>query len=75
LTVCFPAYSGSNDFDSATAKIREFFLSVNQRSYTKRAIYTHETCATDTSNVRHVFFSVKDIIMRSTMKAMGIDVY
>jgi len=69
LTVCFPDYVGSNTFDDALNYIKRQFLSKNQAD---KSIYIHVTCATDKDNVRMVFNTVKDIIIRSSMKDTGI---
>jgi hypothetical protein len=51
---------------------QERFESKN-RSKRKR-IYTHVTCATERSNVAHVFNAVKDIITRKNLAEGGFDI-
>jgi GTPase SAR1 family protein len=70
LTVCFPEYTGGNDFDAASGYIRDRFLELNENS--KKIIYPHITCATDTENITHVFESVKDTIMRSVLEGDAV---
>jgi len=38
----------------------------------QKKIYTHITCATNTTNVRAVFTAVKDIIIRGSLAAAGL---
>ena len=38
----------------------------------EKSIYSHATCATDTSNVRFVFDSVVSIILEENMKRSGL---
>jgi len=61
LTVCFPDYTGANDYDNTTAYIQQQFEHRNKNPQKK--IYTHVTCATDTTNVRAVFDAIKDIVL------------
>ena len=37
-----------------------------------KSVYTHPTCATDTSNVKFVFCAVVSIILDENMKASGL---
>ena len=66
LTICFPEYTGPNEYDAASEYVREQFENQNKHSGTKE-IYTHFTCATDTGNVRFVFDAVSDVLMRKIL--------
>jgi len=68
LTVCFPEYAGRNDYHEAVAYIQNQFES----RYPKDKLYTHVTCATDTSNVAAVFGAVKDIIVSKHLQESGL---
>ena len=57
---------GSNSYEAAVGWIREQFECRNLDPASK-TIYTHITCATDTSNVTAVFSAVKDIILRKNL--------
>ena len=35
-------------------------------------VYPHETCATDTENVKFVFNAVKDVILQGNLRDSGI---
>ncbi|CAG0917788.1 unnamed protein product [Notodromas monacha] len=69
LSVCFPDYEGKNKYDEASAFIERKFLALNRRSDDK--VYTHFTCATDTSNMEFVFSAVTDVIVRNNLKETG----
>nr|CAB3250013.1 guanine nucleotide-binding protein G(q) subunit alpha [Phallusia mammillata] len=63
----FPEFTGPQK-DSVAA--REFILSKYSKAFdsmkhTKRTMYAHYTCATDTNNIRFVFAAIKDIIVQS----------
>jgi len=40
---------------------------------TKRTIYSHVTCATDTKNVEVVFNACKEIILSQALEELGFD--
>merc|ERR1719470_222888 len=55
LTICFPEYSGPNTYEDAAAYIQLKFESLNRCRDAKghlKEIYTHFTCATDTTNIQ-----------------------
>jgi len=66
LTICFPEYDGENEYEMASNYIRMQFEGQNKQDETKE-IYTHFTCATDTTNVRFVFDAVSDVLMRKIL--------
>jgi len=70
LNVCFAVYNGGNDYDAAIQYIQEQFVAQNENP--KKNIYPHVTCATDTSNIQHVFNSVKDIILHKALEESGL---
>jgi GTPase SAR1 family protein len=72
LNVCFPTYMGGKDFEAASNHIREQFVAQNENP--KKHIYPHSTCATDTSNIQHVFDSVKDIILHQALDDAGLGI-
>ena len=71
LTICFPEYGGANTYDEAAAYIQMKFEDLNQKKG-KKEIYTHFTCATDTSNVQFVFDAVTDVIIKNNLKDCGL---
>lgn len=71
LTVCFPEYVGSNSFEETTNYIKDVFENLNKKKSTK-VIYTHFTCATDTTNIQVVFDAVIDIIIKNNLKDVGL---
>jgi len=70
LSKYFPDYTGGDNLKLATEYMRMQFESKN-RNKDKR-IYTHVTCATDTSNVSAVFNAVKDIVIKKSLAAAGL---
>ncbi|XP_067908139.1 guanine nucleotide-binding protein G(i) subunit alpha-2a [Heterodontus francisci] len=71
LSICFPEYSGANEYDAAAGYIQTKFEDLNKRKDTKE-IYTHFTCATDTKNVQFVFDAVTDVIIKNNLKDCGL---
>lgn len=66
----FSDYEGPKcDYDAGVAYFKDKFLAKNKTP--DRQIYHHTTCATDTKNVRIVFDSCKDIILRENLKNSG----
>lgn len=70
LSVCFPEFTGTNDFETASAYLEELFRGKNKTP--EKEIYSHVTCATDTNNIAHVFNAVKDIIIRKSLREGGL---
>jgi len=70
LTICFKDYKGDNSSKDASQYIEDQFLAQNENS--KKLIYVHHTCATDTDNITVVFKAVQDIILNKIMDKMGI---
>lgn len=68
LTVCFPDYKGANTYEEASQYIEDQFLAQNENS--KKLIFTHHTCATDTDNITVVFRAVQEIIMNKILENM-----
>ena len=72
LSVCplFANYPGPNTYEAGCALIERTFHEKNKNP--QNVIYTHITCATDTSNISVVFDSVKDIIIRRSLGEVGL---
>lgn len=70
LTVCFPDYAMENSYEAGSQYIKEQFELKNRNP--DKQIYSHITCATDTDNVSKVFHSVKDIIIRNSLRGAGL---
>lgn len=69
LTKCFPEYTGPNDYQSASEYIRSKFAELVD---SKRLIYPHFTCATNTQNIIVVFRAVRDIVLRTHLIRNGM---
>lgn len=68
LTTCFADFKGQSNYSEASMYIRQQFEALNlsgNRKTREREIYTHFTCATDTTNVRFVFDVVSDVLVSS----------
>ena len=70
LTICFPEYTGADTYDEAAAYIQMQFERLNKQS--TKEVYTHFTCATDTSNIQFVFDAVTDVIIKNNLKDCGL---
>ena len=66
LSICFEDYTGENEYEPASEFVRDQFEKQNKHADSKE-IYTHFTCATDTTNVRFVFDAVSDVLMRKIL--------
>jgi len=62
ITTAFPEYTGGQNFEEASEYIKQQYLSMNDNP--NKSVYPHITCATNTSNIKHVFAAVKDIILQ-----------
>jgi hypothetical protein len=86
LTVCFPDYSGENNFEDASEFIKAQYENLN-KSKTDREIYSHLTCATDTTNIQVnyqninifkncyfqvIFDCVSDVILKNYLSDCGL---
>jgi len=77
LGAVFIDYKGPNTYEDQANYMKELFESKNKSKdagnpSTMKKIYTHITCAMDTSNVKVVFNAVADIIMRSNLESSGL---
>ncbi|KAI9208599.1 guanine nucleotide binding protein, alpha subunit [Polychytrium aggregatum] len=66
----FPDYTGGDDYDSACEYILNRFVSLNQSD--QKQIYTHFTCATDTTQIKFVMAAVNDIIIQTNLRDCGL---
>lgn len=63
--------TGRNTYQDGINYLRERFVSLNQNP-SKKTVYTHVTCATDTNNIQFVFESVTDIIISEHLRDTGL---
>lgn len=66
----FPDYEGGDDYQAACDYILHRFVSLNQSE--NKQIYTHFTCATDTTQIRFVMAAVNDIIIQQNLRDVGL---
>ncbi|KAJ6245490.1 guanine nucleotide-binding protein g(o) subunit alpha [Anaeramoeba flamelloides] len=69
LNVCFPDYKDGLDEKKSREYIKNKFIEKNLNK--NKEVYSHFTCATDTSNIKFVFESIKDIILSNMVKTIG----
>ncbi len=70
-TPAFSDYNGKpKNYDDGVAYFLNKFLA-RKKSSDDHTIYHHCTCATDTRNVRVVFDSCKEIILKENLKDSG----
>ncbi|ETN85832.1 g-protein alpha subunit [Necator americanus] len=70
ITCALKNYKGPQEYRPALDYITRRFKQMNKNS--KRNIYTHETCATDTRQIEVVIDSVIDVVIQQTMQKVGI---
>ena len=71
LTACFPHYAGDlKSIPETSDFIRHEFENLN--SNPEKDVYTHFTCATNTDNVRFVFFAVSDMLVKEMLTFCGL---
>lgn len=68
--MCFPEYNGPQTYAAGTRFIKDLFEKKNKQP--NKEIYSHVTCATDTNNIRHVFTSVHDTIIKQSLRLAGM---
>ncbi|MCJ1306837.1 guanine nucleotide-binding protein subunit alpha [Agyrium rufum] len=66
----FPDYEGGPDYPAACDYILNRFVSLNQHE--TKQVYTHFTCATDTTQIRFVMAAVNDIIIQENLRDCGL---
>ncbi|AMD20908.1 HDR166Cp [Eremothecium sinecaudum] len=66
----FPDYPGRvGDAEAGLKYFERIFLSLNR---SKKPIYVHRTCATDTKSMKFVLSAVTDLIVQQNLKKSGI---
>ena len=63
-------FTGDNSFKETAGYIQMQFESLNKKD--TKEIFTHFTCATDTSNIKFVFDVVTDIIIKHNLQDIGM---
>ncbi|KAJ3268038.1 guanine nucleotide-binding protein subunit alpha, partial [Borealophlyctis nickersoniae] len=66
----FPDFTGGDSYDAACEYILNRFVSLNQSD--QKQIYTHFTCATDTTQMKFVMAAVNDIIIQANLRDCGL---
>lgn len=66
----FPDFNGGESYEAACDYILQRFVSLNQSEL--KQVYTHFTCATDTSQIKFVMAAVNDIIIQTNLRDCGL---
>lgn len=70
LKICFPEYTGEQNYQEAAAFVQAQFEAKNKSN--DKEIYCHMTCATDTTNIQFVFDAVTDVIIANNLRNCGL---
>jgi len=66
----FPDYKGGPNYDAAAEYFLQRFVGLNQSDV--KQVYTHFTCATDTTQIKFVMAAVNDIIIQTNLRDCGL---
>ena len=66
----FKDCTAGDSYDKGVEYMTQKFVERNRN--TKKDVYTHVTCATDTNNVKTVFNACKDIILKQNLRDSGL---
>ncbi|UZJ54984.1 hypothetical protein CBS101457_004304 [Exobasidium rhododendri] len=66
----FSDYNGGADYGAACDYVVNRFVSLNQSD--SKTIYSHFTCATDTTQIKFVISAVNDVIIQVNLKSCGL---
>uniref|UniRef100_A0A1I8HWJ6 Guanine nucleotide-binding protein G(O) subunit alpha n=1 Tax=Macrostomum lignano TaxID=282301 RepID=A0A1I8HWJ6_9PLAT len=70
INICFPEYTGNQEYNEAAAYIQAQFDAKNKSI--NKEVYCHQTCATDTGNIEFVFDSVTDVVIANNLRRCGL---
>uniref|UniRef100_A0A8C4SWS3 Guanine nucleotide binding protein (G protein), alpha 15 (Gq class), tandem duplicate 4 n=1 Tax=Erpetoichthys calabaricus TaxID=27687 RepID=A0A8C4SWS3_ERPCA len=70
----FPNFKGKEGIIQNAEEAKHFICNMYKDllRLNKKDIYSHFTCATDTENITHVFNSIKDDLLKQSLKAFDI---
>ncbi|KAJ5074718.1 guanine nucleotide-binding protein g(o) subunit alpha [Anaeramoeba ignava] len=66
---CFEDFKGSNNYEEVIKFIKTLFVKAGKN--TKRSIFVHYSCATNTNEIRFVFDAVQSTILENILKEQG----
>ena len=70
IRACFREYTGPQTYDDSVNYIRKKFESLNGN--TRKALFTHQTCATDTDQVQLILDSTISMIIQANLHKSGL---
>jgi guanine nucleotide-binding protein G(i) subunit alpha len=71
LKICFSEYPGPNTYKYAADYIQMRFEDMKENQ-TRKEVYTHLTCATDTNSMSLVFKDVTDVIIKDELFSLNL---
>lgn len=69
LSRYFPDYKGGDDFEQGCQFMKTTYVSLN---HTKKHVYCHFTCATNTKNIQLVFDDIRHSVLVETLATAGV---
>ena len=69
--ILWSEFPGRNTYQDGVNFIRQKFVGLN-RNPSRKTVYTHVTCATDTHNIQYVFQSCTEIIISEHLRDAGL---
>eukprot|EP01092_Planopodium_desertum_P013269 TRINITY_DN6351_c0_g1_i1.p1 TRINITY_DN6351_c0_g1~~TRINITY_DN6351_c0_g1_i1.p1 ORF type:complete len:120 (+),score=11.21 TRINITY_DN6351_c0_g1_i1:115-474(+) len=69
----FSDYEGGMNYKDGVEFVRNLYMNKNKSKKQVRTIYSHETCATNTGNIKVVFEAVQAIVLDKALKKTGLD--
>ena len=69
ITIAFPEYSGTQEYDESLAFISNKFKTVKKKG---PKVNLHITCTTDTNNMRFALNSFTDMLIKNYLQDCGI---
>jgi G-protein alpha subunit. len=69
ISRCFPEYKGKPNYEESSNFIRQQFEGQNK---SKKDIFSHFTCATDSQSVKFIFDAVMTNLIMSNLKNVGL---
>jgi len=69
LSRYFPEYKGGADYEQGCQFMRNTYLGLN---HSKKHVYCHFTCATNTKNIQKVFDDIRHSVLVETLTTAGV---
>jgi signal recognition particle receptor subunit beta len=70
ISQCLPEYTGPNTFEDQANYIKSLFEA--RKTQSRQDVYTHITCAMDSSQMKFVFNAVADSVLKENLRFSGL---